>query len=136
MSEPFDPNGRLVVIRVVVGGLRGIHEFRFGVDTAATRSSIAGVILRSLGYQEPEVSRRLLVRTGSGGTRAGLVQVDRLVALGQTRAPFDVLWLPHPPGSMIDGLLGLDFFRGQVLTLDFARGRVTLHARRWWQFWR
>jgi hypothetical protein len=31
------------------------------------------------------------------------------------------------PGVMIDGVLGLDFFR---------RGRIALLSRRWWQFWR
>src|SRR5205807_352388 len=76
-------------------------------------------------------------RTGTGSTRAGRVRVARLEALGRTQTDCPVLWLAHPPGGMIDGLLGLDFFRGLVLTLDFARGRLSLDPpRRWWQFWR
>jgi hypothetical protein len=31
-----------------------------------------------------------------------------------------------PPSAGIDGLLGLDFMRGQRLEIDFVRGFVTL----------
>jgi hypothetical protein len=42
-----------------------------------------------------------------------------------------------PPAVITDGMLGPDFFRGFVLTLDFARGRIALGPpRRWWQVWR
>ncbi len=137
MSESFDPRGRLAVIPVILAGPAGAFEFRFAIDTAATRSSVSGLILAQLGYTEPPAAERLTVRTGSGATRAGLVCVGLLRALGQTRTQHPVLWLRHPPGSLIDGLLGLDFFRGLVLKLDFARGRITLRepgSR--WRFWR
>jgi hypothetical protein len=137
MTTPFDPDGRLVVVRTILVSPEGGSEFRLAIDTAATRSSVSGLVLERLGYREPEGSARRQVRTGSGGTRAGLVRVGRVVALGQSQVEFPVLWMPHPPGGMIDGLLGLDFFRGQVLTLDFARGRVSLGPpRRWWHLWR
>ncbi|VTS02207.1 Uncharacterized protein OS=Candidatus Thiomargarita nelsonii GN=OT06_08810 PE=4 SV=1: Asp_protease_2 [Gemmata massiliana] len=136
MSESFDPRGRLVVVPAILTGPAGAFEFRFAVDTAATRSSVSSLILTRLGYTAPPEAERLTVRTGSGATRAGMISVSLLRALGQTRTNHSVLWLPHPPGSLIDGLLGLDFFRGLVLTLDFARGRVALDAlKRWWQFW-
>ena len=31
-----------------------------------------------------------------------------------------------PPSASVDGLLGLDFFRGQILNLDFRTGVVML----------
>jgi hypothetical protein len=31
-----------------------------------------------------------------------------------------------PPGAGVDGLLGLDFLRGQSLTIDFRSGEITL----------
>ena len=137
MSERFDPNGRLIAIPVVVSSPRGIHEFRFAVDTAATRTSISGLLLQRLGYTEPDDRDRHPVRTGSGTTRAGFVRIGGLLALSHSKFDYPVLWMPHPPSSMIDGLLGLDFFRGLVLNLDFSRGQIALqqpHPR--WQFWR
>ena len=37
--------------------------------------------------------------------------------------------------TILDGLLGLDFFRGHILTVDFPRGTVTLY-RPWRWFFR
>jgi hypothetical protein len=36
------------------------------------------------------------------------------------------------------GLLGRDFFAGNILTINFRKGLVSLSAprERWWQFWR
>ena len=77
------------------------------------------------------------MRTASGGLTAGFVRVHRFAAFGDVRADFPVLWLPLAPASRIDGLLGLDFFRGSSLLFDFARGQVSCPApRRGWQFWR
>lgn len=137
MTEPFDPNGRLIVVPVVLTSPRGTHDFRFAVDCAATRTSISGLLLQRLGYTEPLERDRQTVRTGSGMTSAGFARIGGLLALGQLKTDYQVFWMPHPPGSMIDGLLGLDFFRGLVLTLDFARGQIALRQRSlWWQFWR
>lgn len=77
------------------------------------------------------------LRGDTGVTRAPLIRVPALTALGRART--DVLVAAHdlPLGAESDGLLGLDFFRGFVLTLDFARGRITLaRPRPWWRFWR
>lgn len=137
MSHIFDPNARLVVVQTILTGPAGTHEFRFAVDTGSTRTAAAGHVLQLLGYQEPPVAERRRARTGSGETRAGLVSVRRIQALGQVRTDFPALWLPLAPAVMIDELLGLDFFRGLVLTLDFARGRITLReGKSWWQFWK
>ena len=137
MSETFDPKGRLVVIRVVLTGPTGTHVFRFGLDTGSTRTAVAGHVLELLGYSEPPEGERRTARTGSGATRVGSVPVARVQALGQVRTALPVLWLPLDPAVMIDGLLGLDFFRGLVLALDFARGRITLRAPGpRWRFWR
>lgn len=132
MSENFDPTGRLIVVRVVLTGPAGTHLLRFALDTAATRTAVAGHALDLLGYREPPLEERRVARTGSGSTRAGLVSVARLQALGHVRTDFPVLWLPLDPGVMVDGLLGLDFFRDRILTLDFYRGRITLAAPWWW----
>ncbi len=47
-------------------------------------------------------------------------------ALGRQRALFSVLVHTLPASPMIDGLLGLDFLRGEILTIDFRAGTLTL----------
>ena len=47
-------------------------------------------------------------------------------ALGQERTNFPLLGHTLPPSASIDGLLGLDFLRGQVLNIDFRQGTISL----------
>ncbi len=136
MSESFDSRARLVIVRVALTGPTGTHLLRFAVDTGATRTAVGGHVLQLLGYAEPPEGERRVTRTGSGSVQSGVVVVSRLQAFGQVRTTFPVLWLPIPLGVMVDGLLGLDFFREQILKLDFVRGRASLCGKRWWQFWR
>jgi hypothetical protein len=44
--------------------------------------------------------------------------------LGQIRILFPVVAHTLPPTTSVDGLLGLDFFRGLELTLDFRAGQI------------
>jgi hypothetical protein len=52
--------------------------------------------------------------------------VLRLTALGQSKANFRVLALPISPVPTADGVLGLDFLRGHLLTIDFRTGQIDL----------
>src|SRR5436190_2251748 len=72
------------------------------------------------------------IRASSGGCQAEsngasapapLIRLSALTALDRVRTEFVVAARDFPLGVEVDGLLGLDFFRGLVLTLDFARGR-------------
>jgi hypothetical protein len=66
------------------------------------------------------------VTTGSGVEFVPRLPVDKLHALGKDRVNFPVLSHTLPPSAGVDGLLGVDFFRGQVLNIDFRQGRITL----------
>ena len=64
-------------------------------------------------------------------------QVSNLTALGQSKRDLVVAAQEFPITVEADGLLGLDFFRGLILNLDFSRGRISLRPPRpRWQFWR
>jgi hypothetical protein len=52
--------------------------------------------------------------------------VNRINALGHDRINLSVLAHTLPPSAWVDGLLGLDFFRGLTLTLDFRSRQITL----------
>ena len=136
MTYTFDPRRGVVVVPVYLGGPRGGRNFDFAVDTGATRSCANAVVLEAIGYRRDQAAGRFQARTAGGGIQTGVVRVARFSAFHQVHVDFPVLWLPLPPAARIDGLLGLDFFRGRRLSFDFARGRVTLHpARPWWRVW-
>jgi hypothetical protein len=59
-------------------------------------------------------------------TTAPLFTVDRVEAQGTARNGLGVIGLPLPPGVRADGVLGLNFFRGTRLVVDFRAGEVRL----------
>jgi len=137
MSTPFDPTRPKVVASGLVVGPRRTSPVRFALDTGSNQTVISATILTLLGYDLSAATRHGRLRSATGGTTAPVIEVRQLDALDHARANFPVVAHDMPPAVTYDGLLGLDFFRGLVLTLDFARGDVTLKPpRRWWRLWR
>ncbi len=138
MGERFDPAGEAIVVTaVLVGPLRAV-TLSLRLDTGASHTSVRAEFLRWAGYAPERTGRPRAMRSASGGGRGFALPVRHLSTLGVRREPFVVTAFDPPPAVVTDGLLGLDFFRGHVLTLDFARGRVSLRppGRRWWPFGR
>jgi hypothetical protein len=122
----FDPRQGLVVVSAELFGPLGSGILRLALDTGATSTMLNVSHLVAVGYDPGLISDRVQVTTGSGVEFVPRLEVSRLDALGQTRTAFSVLSHTLPPSSGIDGLLGLDFLRGQSLTIDFRLGNITL----------
>jgi predicted aspartyl protease len=126
MSIPFNPQHGLVIVQAAVDGPSGSAVLRLALDTGATGTVINMGMLVALGYDPALVPERIQVTTGSGVEFVPRVSLHKIVALGQERANFPVLGHTLPPSASIDGVLGLDFVRGQTLTVDFRTGTITL----------
>ena len=96
------------------------------LDTGATGAMVNVAPLATIGYDPSLVPDRVQVTTGSGVEFAPRIWVSRIKALGQERGNFPVLAHTLPPSASIDGVLGLDFLRAQVLNIDFRQGTITL----------
>ena len=126
MSVPFVPQSGLVIVPAAVDGPSGSGVLRLALDTGATGTVINVGMLVALGYDPALTPQRIQVATGSGVEFVPRITLDKIVALGQERTHFPVLGHTLPPSAGIDGLLGLDFVRGQTLTVDFRTGTITL----------
>jgi hypothetical protein len=136
MTHVFDPNSPVIVLEVdIVGPLRVI-TVQLVLDTGASQTMIRPRYLIGAGYRPSASTRRANIRSATGGGTAPVLDVSAVACLGRIRTGLPVVAHDPPPAVVYDGLLGLDFFRGFVLELDFVRCRVTLFGRRWWQFWR
>jgi predicted aspartyl protease len=136
VSAPFDPNARRVLVPVTVRGPRATHRFGFALDTGASRTTLRPELLRLLGFDLANPVAVRDFRGVTGGGRAPSFVAEAVTALGVTLTRFEIHAVSPSASVTIDGLLGLDFLRGRVLTLDFARGRMALRRPRWWAFWR
>jgi hypothetical protein len=126
MSFPFEPQQGLIIVRAELWGPSGSAVLRLALDTGATGIVVNVGMLVAVGYDPALVPDRTQVTTGSGIEFVPRVILDKLVALGQERTGFPVLGHTLPPSAGVDGPLGLDFFRGQSLTIDFRDGQVRL----------
>ena len=126
MTFPFDPQQGLIVVPAELWGPSGSVVLRLALDTGATATLVNIAMLVGVGYDPALAPTRVQVTTGSGVEYVPRVTLSRIRALGQERVDFGVLGHTLPPSAGVDGLLGLDFFRGQSVTIDFRAGRVIL----------
>src|SRR3990172_11493418 len=119
MSVRFDPQDGLVVVHVQLWGPNGSAVLRFALDTGATATLVNVAPLVAIGYDPALVPQRVQVTSGSSVEVVPQVVLDRIQALEQHRTGFPVLCHTMPPSAGVDGLLGLDFLRGQTLSVDF-----------------
>jgi predicted aspartyl protease len=126
MTFGFDPSQGLIIVPVRLFGPAGDMIVRLALDTGATSTLINSEIMVLLGYDPATSRHRIHVTTGSGVELCPRVIVQRLEALGKSVNDFPVLSHTLPPTSQVDGLLGLDFFRGFQISIDFRNGTITI----------
>lgn len=126
MTYGFDPSQGLIIVPVRLFGPVGDMIVRLALDTGATSTLINSEILVLLGYDPATSPDRIQVTTGSGVEFCPRVTVQRLEALGKSVNDFPILSHTLPPTSQVDGLLGLDFFRGFQISIDFRNGTITI----------
>jgi hypothetical protein len=126
MNISFDPHQGLIIIQAELEGPSGTAILRLALDTGATGTLINVGMLVSIGYDPSLAPDRVQVTTGSGVEFVPRIRLNRITALGQEQTGFAVLCHTLPPSTTVDGLLGLDFFRGEKLTIDFNKGEITL----------
>ncbi len=126
MILAFDPRKGLIVVPVLIWGPVSKGFVRLALDTGATMSVVSWDAMLTLGYDPAVVKDRVQMTTGSGVEFAPRINIEKIQALEQERKNFPILCHSLPPTTTVDGVLGLDFFRGCLLTLDFKLGQVAL----------
>jgi predicted aspartyl protease len=126
VSFVFDPQRGLIVVQVELWGPSGSSVLQLALDTGATSTLVNVGMLVAIGYDPAMTAERVQVTTGSGVEFAPRVVLHRVNSLCQERLSFPVLAHTLPQSARVDGLLGLDFFRGLNLGIDFRTGSLTL----------
>lgn len=119
MSLPFDVQEGLLLVPTRLWGTTGDTVVRLALDTGATVSVVSWDVVVLLGYDPAVAPDRMQMTTGSGVEFVPLIIIERIEALGQERRNFPIFCHTLPPSATVDGVLGLDFFRGLRLIVDF-----------------
>ena len=126
MTFGFDPSQGLIIVSARLFGPFGDMIVRLALDTGATSTLINSEIMVLLGYDLATSLDRIQVTTGSGVEFCPRITVQQLEALGKVVNDFPILSHTLPPSSHVDGLLGLDFFRGFQISIDLRNGIITV----------
>jgi predicted aspartyl protease len=126
MSTAFNAQQGLIILRALLWGPTGQRSVQLALDTGATSTLVNTAILVTLGYDPAVSPDRVQMTTGSGVEYVPRLATDRIRVLGQERVNFALVAHTLPPSASVDGLLGLDFLRGQELMIDFRNGQLTL----------
>lgn len=126
MRTPFDTQRGLIIVKAGIDGPSGRALLRLALDTGATGTLVNTALVVALGYDPALSTERVQVTTGSGVEFVPRIRLSQINALGQGRTDFPILCHTLPSSTGVDGLLGLDFLRGFVLTVDFQSGFITL----------
>jgi len=106
--------------------INGQGPFAFMVDTGANRSCISTELAKVLALPD---GGKVVVNTIMGRRSRNSVLVDRLQVGGRAQRRVKIPVLPFV-GTDIDGLLAVDWLKGQRLILDMKRKQVSITASR------
>lgn len=124
MAAEFTPGRGPIIVEVEVSGPAGAAVALLILDTGATTTVLHPGILATIGYDPDSVADRVPMTTVDGTCMAPRVTLNRLTTIGQHRLGFPVVCHALPSASGVKGLLGLDFFRDTLLTINFRQGRI------------
>ena len=125
MNYPFRARQGLIIVFTTVFGPKGKTVFQLALDTGASDTMLRPSKLATIGYDFADAPK-VEVTMGNGVVQVPDITLSRISALDQERFNFRVLAHALPPESTIDGVLGLDFMRNHLLTIDFRIGQLSL----------
>ena len=125
----FNPAAKSIYLRLKVGGINAdtIRDILVALDTGASTTMIPTKVAADLGYDLSNPNEQII--TASGIVLANRITVHKLTAIGETVENVDVVCHDLPEGSIIEGLLGLNFLRHFDVNISFSTGTIELHPR-------
>jgi aspartyl protease family protein len=125
MKFSFKSDYGLIFLEARLYGKKRDVALILALDTGATGTVISAKRLDEAGYDLENFDDEIYITTGSGIISVPKITIEKLTALGETKADFTVIAHDLPPTASVDGVLGLDFLRGHVLNIDFKIGEIT-----------
>ncbi|MGD9893311.1 MAG: aspartyl protease family protein [Dehalococcoidia bacterium] len=107
-------------------GPQAVVEARLLLDTGAAYSMVHPLLLTRIGVDVTAPRSNIRIATVTHIRTAPLYIVPEVRSFGVSRNRVPVLGQPLPTASRLDGLLGLNFFRGYRLTIDLRSGTIEM----------
>ncbi|MDE0012058.1 MAG: retropepsin-like aspartic protease [Candidatus Poribacteria bacterium] len=124
----FNPAAKSIFLRLKISSINAdtSRDVLVALDTGASTTMIPTEVATHLGYDLSNPNEQMM--TASGIVSAKRITVPKLTAIGETVENIDVVCHDLPEGSIIEGLLGLNFLKHFDLNISFSRGTIELNS--------
>ena len=125
----FNPTAKSIFLRLKISSINAdpTRDILVALDTGASTTMIPPEVATDLGYDLSNPNEPMI--TASGIVLTKRVTVRKLAAAGETVENIDVVCHDLPEGSIIEGLLGLNFLRHFDVNTSFSTGTIELRPR-------
>jgi len=132
MTYPFiiDPIGEVILVYIE---LDKMHSLKMVLDTGASITTLDINPLRMAYYPVKDVIETTTVETASGMMELDIIQTKAISAFGHTVSNMKVQMYDFLKQGIIsdyDGLLGLDFFKNTVFTIDMDEQTIEVKSKK------
>ena len=122
----FDPRRQHIVVGGVLEGPEGrTRRIRFIIDPGTPHTVVDTPLMDALGYGANQAVGKSSLWGVSGVTEGYVVRAPRIRVIGKELRDYRIAVHDFAEGLGVEALLGLDFFRGGYLGLDFVSGEIT-----------
>ena len=127
----LDKCGNLLLLKAAVGGADGgVVVLRLLLDTGASFTVLPVEALETIGCETHRPLRRVRMVAASGVIVAPVVAVPWFHCLGRRMEGFLVAAYTLPPGTFVDGLLGMDFLSQCEAEISVGQAKVSCLSSR------
>ena len=123
----FNLQDKAIIVQVCVEADGMTNDLRFLVDTGTYETLISEEAMVQMGYVRANSNEDVPIKTVTGIAMALRFETERISALGVTRRGMNVISYPMLDDAGIDGLLGLDFFEGTELAVNFNSAEISVY---------
>ena len=114
---------------ILVAARADYERTTLALDTGATHTVIDLTVLLMAGYTPKDVLKTVPMETAKGTIVAYVFRLSKLTCLGITLTNKEVCsydFLANNVLTALDGVLGLDFFEGCSLNIDFVDNTISI----------
>ena len=124
MTHDFLIEKRKIIVFAKIKGVNDYIEFKFILDTGASKSIIDESVAIWLGFDLKRLKTGDRLMTVNGGIKSKILKLPKFSLFGKDMVNFEVnvLNIPHQITYFADGLIGMDFLlQFQNIKFDFEK---------------
>jgi predicted aspartyl protease len=127
MTHDFDIIRRKIIVKPTIKGINDYREFKFVLDTGASKSIVDEQVAIRLGFDLKRLTSGDRLMTVGGGISSKMLSLPKLSLFGKDCINFkvDVVKLPLQILPFAVGIIGMDFLlQFQTIKFDFDAKKI------------